>query len=90
MRTGEVQANLVRLNEDFRLTQVPDLIARKTGGTERAVLDDTDFAFHHREYERLRLELEESSRLSQLPESASARGRLHDLLLRLRCDSNKK
>jgi hypothetical protein len=29
LRTGEVQANLVRLNEIFHLPQLPDLIARK-------------------------------------------------------------
>src|SRR5919202_4085310 len=29
MRTGEVEANLVRLNDHFRLTYLPDLIARK-------------------------------------------------------------
>ncbi len=89
MRTGEVEANLVKLNEGFRLKQVPELITRKTTGAERAVLDDADMAFHQREYERLRLELEESSRLSRLPESPSARARLHDLLLRLRLDPSK-
>src|SRR5688572_5797824 len=43
MRTGEVEANLVALNEGFRLPYVPELVARKTGGAEQSVLDDADF-----------------------------------------------
>ena len=35
MRSGEVEANLVTLNETFRLPYVPDLVARKRGGTSR-------------------------------------------------------
>src|SRR6266511_881062 len=54
MRTGEVEANLPRLNEAFRLPQVPDLIARKRAGPEKSKLDDADIAFHEKEYQRLR------------------------------------
>ena len=46
LRTGEIEANLVRLNEDARLTYLPDLIARKTGGPELGRLEATDLAFH--------------------------------------------
>src|SRR5437763_12378203 len=35
MRTGEVEANLLRLNETAKLPYLADLIARKTGGEER-------------------------------------------------------
>ena len=31
MRTGEIEANLVTLNEDFRLPYIGDLVARKAG-----------------------------------------------------------
>src|SRR5439155_14522668 len=34
MRTGEVEANLLHLNEDFRLPYVPELVARKLAGPE--------------------------------------------------------
>src|SRR5262245_59169605 len=71
MRTGEVEANLVRLNEDARLAHVDDLIARKLAGPERSALDDTDVAFHRREYERLVAELEAAHRSSTLPEAPS-------------------
>ncbi len=84
MRTGEVEANLVRLNQDARLSHVTDLIARKLAGPERSTLDDSDFAFHQWEYGRLRGELEASHRASRLPEAPSARPALNDLLVRLR------
>ena len=54
MRTGEVEANLVRLNEEARLAHVDDLIARKLAGPEQSALGDGDVTFHQGEYERLR------------------------------------
>jgi predicted nucleotidyltransferase len=84
MRTGQVEANLVTLNETYRLPYVPELVARKLAGPEQSTLDDTDFEFHRREVERLRGELEAALQTSPLPETASAKPALHDLLLRLR------
>ena len=84
MRTGEVEANLVRLNEEARLGHVDDLIARKQTGPERATLDDGDVAFHRGEYERLVAELEAAYRASALPEGPTARPALNDLLVRMR------
>ena len=86
MRTGEVEANLVKLNEDFRLSYIPDLVAQKLAGPERSTLDDADIAFHYSEYQRLRAELQtahESSTLSELP-SEQTRAALNDLLIRIR------
>ena len=74
MRTGEVEANLVRLNEEARLPHVTDLIARKLAGPEQSVLDDSDVEFHQREYERLRGELEASYQASRLPEESRSPG----------------
>jgi predicted nucleotidyltransferase len=84
MRTGVVEANLATLNEVYHLAQIPELIARKTAGPEQSTLDEADISFHHCECERLQVELEASSRASQLPEAASGRDDLHDLLIRLR------
>jgi hypothetical protein len=84
MRTGEVEANLARLNEDARLSHVADLIARKTSGPEKTTLDGDDLEFHRREYERLRDVLEAAYQSSTLPEGPSARPALNDLLIRLR------
>jgi uncharacterized protein len=87
MRTGEVEANLVRLNEGAGLSHVDDLIARKLEGPEKSVLDDSDVGFHHREYERLRGELEGAHRASRLPEVPTARDALDDLLVRMRLET---
>ena len=84
LNTGEVEANLVRLNEEFRLSGISELIARKSCGTEQSVLPDADVDAHRREYERLRSELEVASERSCLPESSSARPALSDFLVRLR------
>ena len=84
MRTGEVEANLVSLNAEAGLSQVQDLIARKLVGPEQSALEDSDVAFHQREYERLRAVLESAQRETTLPEGPSAHPALNDLLVRLR------
>jgi predicted nucleotidyltransferase len=84
MRTGEVEANLVRLNETFRLRQVNDLVARKTAGAEKSALPEADLAFHEAELHRLVALLEESAEASTLPEAPAGRAALHDLLVRVR------
>ncbi|MFN0075724.1 MAG: DNA polymerase beta superfamily protein [Prosthecobacter sp.] len=86
MRTGVVEANLVTLNETFRLPYLPDLIDRKLAGPEQGTLDDGDLAFHQGEYERLRAELQaahDASTLRELPEETT-RAALNDLLVRVR------
>ena len=84
VRSGEVEANLLRLNESFRLSYVNDLVARKLAGPEQSTLDDVDMEFHRAEYERLRVELQAAHEASTLPQGPSARAGLNDLLVRLR------
>ena len=84
MRTGLVEANLVRLNEHAKLPYIDELVERKVTGAERSKLADADLAFYQREYERLRAELEQAFEQSQLPEAPSAQAALNDLLVRLR------
>jgi len=84
MRTGQLEANLVRLNEVYRLPQLPDLIARKVTGTEKGALPEAELGFHEAEYHRLVELLETSAAASELPEAPTARPALHDLLVRLR------
>ncbi len=84
MRTGEVEANLVRLNDTVKLPYLPDLIARKVGGAEHGRLAEADLAFHEREYQRLTSELERAFDESQLPDAARDAAALNDLLVRLR------
>jgi predicted nucleotidyltransferase len=86
MRSGEIEANLVKLNEEFRLPYIADLVARKLAGPEKSGLEDADVAFHEAEYQRLRGELQAAHEASQLPEAPSERTRaaLNDLLVRIR------
>jgi predicted nucleotidyltransferase len=89
MRTGIIEANLVTLNEDFRLSYIPDLVARKLAGPEKSKLEDADLGFHESEYQRLRGELQAEHDASKLPElpSDEARAALNDLLVRVRLKS---
>jgi predicted nucleotidyltransferase len=84
MQTGEVEANLVRLNERFALPYLPELIARKHKGAERQTLGDADVAVFQSEFARLRQLLEVEAARTALPAECRARDGLHELLLRLR------
>ena len=86
MRTGKIQANLLELNDEFRLPYIPDLVARKLAGPEKSKLEDADMSFHESEYQRLRAELQAAHDASRLPESPNeeARHALNELLVRIR------
>jgi hypothetical protein len=84
MRTGHTEANLLRLNESFRLPYIDELVRRKIEGAEKSTLEAADFEFHRSEYDRLVAQLRAESEASTLPESPSATPALHDFLLRLR------
>jgi predicted nucleotidyltransferase len=84
VRTGEVQANLSLLNEEFKLPYIPELIERKIAGTEKGRMERADLGFHQHEYERLRSELEQAHRETTLPEAPPGTAALHELLVRIR------
>ncbi|HXI71432.1 MAG TPA: nucleotidyltransferase domain-containing protein [Verrucomicrobiae bacterium] len=94
MRTGEIEANLVTLNEEFRLPYIADLVARKLSGPEDLAVGqllDSEIAFHESEYQRLRMELQAAHDASTLPElpSDGTRAALNDLLVRVRLRSSQ-
>lgn len=84
MRTGRVEANLVTLNEEFRLPYVPELVHRKVHGKEKSTLDHAELAFHQSEFDRLIALLEHEAARTHLPEQPAGREALNDLLVRLR------
>jgi predicted nucleotidyltransferase len=84
MRTGEVEANLVRLNEREKLPYLDELIQRKVAGAEKERLTEADLSFHKCEYVRLRTKLQQAHEPSELPETPRGSTALHDLLVRLR------
>lgn len=84
MKTGNVEANLIHLNESARLSYIPELIERKVDGKEKETLNQADLEFHEQEYDRLVSELERSMEQSELPEKTQATEALNDLLIRIR------
>lgn len=96
MRTGEIEANLRKLSESFKLPQIPDLIARKLAGPENQAvslhLKESEVTFHESEYHRLRVELQsahDTSRLPELPDEATVSA-LNNLLIRLRLKAKSR
>lgn len=71
LRTGEVEANLVHLNDHFRLPWIPDLIASKTA--EKIAPADLDWSFHAERLDALERELEAAFSASKLPEDRDKR-----------------
>ena len=66
LHTGEVEANIRRLNETFHLPFVDDLIAQKV--VETAAPQALDWPFHERELARLEAQLDAAFEQSPLPE----------------------
>jgi predicted nucleotidyltransferase len=84
MRSGEVESNLRRLNTDFRLTEIDDLIARKLAGDERMTVDSVELDRHRPVFDRLCGELDRARERSELPDEPGGYAELNDLLIRIR------
>ena len=84
MKTGRIEANLVKLNEEFQLPYIVDIIAQKISATEKSLLEETDLEFHTQEYQRWQHELESAFYNSHLPNDASAKPDLNSLLISIR------
>ncbi len=69
MRTGVVEANLLTLNEEYRLPYIAELVSRKITGKEKSTLEIAEVDFHRKEYERLAAMLEQAGSDSKLPEA---------------------
>ena len=87
MRTGKIEANLITLNDEFRLPYLPELLEKKVRGSENGSLDAKTRSFFEAEYMRLIVKLEEAASKSDLPEEPTSRGALNDFLVRVRLQS---
>ena len=88
MRTGEVEANIIKLNEDFRFPYINDLIAQKRSGLEKdGLIGGHGLDFYTREYHKLEDLLKAEAERSALPLDPTGRPALNDLLLRLRAEA---
>ncbi len=87
MRTGKIEANLVTLNDEFRLPYIPELVQRKMQGSEKGSLEAEERNFHLAEYTRLIVNLEEAAAKSDLPSEPRSREALNDLLVGVRLNA---
>lgn len=84
MQTGEIEANLLTLNEKFGLPFIPELIARKTAGAEQGCLDSHQVGFFADQFAIWESRLKAAGESTTLPAENSALPALNDLLIRLR------
>lgn len=82
LRTGRIEANLPRLNEEFTFRFLDDLIARKVHG-ENIALDPVDWAFHDAKLSALETQLDEAFARSSVPEDRDRRA-VSEFLVELR------
>lgn len=82
LRTGEVEANLLRLNEHFGFGFLDELIARKVGG-ENTPVGDLDWPFHEARLAELEVQFDRAFTESKLSENRD-RKPVNELLVRLR------
>ena len=83
MRAGEVEPNLVTLNEEFGLAWLEPLLEIKQTG-EHATLIDEDPDVYADRLDELELNLERAFEQSTLPENPAGEADLNELLVRLR------
>jgi len=81
LRSGEVEANLRKLNDVFHLPYIDELIAAKAA--EKGGLPGLDWPFHDRELRRLEGELESAFAASRLGENRDLNA-ADDLLVEMR------
>lgn len=84
MRTGIIEANLLNLNEEFKLPYLADLIEFKKTGPEKGALAVDDYSFFDEEYLGLLHLLEQARTESSLPDHHTVKDDLNDLLVRIR------
>ena len=84
MQTGEIEPNLVKLNQKFGLGKIDELISIKIAGVEKSETGSIDLEFHQAAFTRLLAELEKEHDRSHLPTDPTAKPALNDLLLRVR------
>jgi uncharacterized protein len=85
MRTGEIEANILKLNEEFRFPYIEELVRQKTAGYEKDELAaGRGMDFYTREYLKLEDMLIEAADKSTLPKEPRGEERLNRLLLDLR------
>lgn len=84
MRSGQIQASLPRLLDEYPVHGVEALIAAKRSGAEKQALPTGDHELHARTRAQLVARLEEERDRTYLPTESAAFAALNDLVLRAR------
>jgi len=84
MQTGEVIANIQALNQEFRLSEIDELVARKRVGAEKMTLQERDRVQHGELLDSLEKQLQEAHDASQLPEEPATVPELERFVVELR------
>jgi predicted nucleotidyltransferase len=86
MRTGEVEANVLRLAELLGEPEVPDLVERKRSGSEQMALGPGEVAHHDVRLDWLEESLAAAHASSRLPDEPTSRAAMEDFVIRLRME----
>lgn len=86
LQRGIIEANILELNQEFRLTQVDELVARKREGAEKMALGANEVDEHNKELDRLEAELEAAHDGSSLPEAPTTRDALEQFVIDVRLE----
>jgi len=84
MKTGEVCSSLSRLNDEYRLDVLDELMARKREGAEKMLLAPGEAEVHGRRLDSLEEELARAHAESRLPEEPTGVRELEELVIRAR------
>jgi len=87
MRTGAIEANLPRLNAEYPILGLDELIARKTAGEENATVPPRELERHETSVQEWTARLAEAGRATRLRDAPESRRALSDFLVRLRLDA---
>lgn len=82
-RTGEIEPNLITLNERHKLDYLGSLIAAKLVGSESDTAQNLDISFIEQEYLRLGEELAQALSDSSLPDSPPNANRMEHFVVNL-------
>jgi predicted nucleotidyltransferase len=84
LKGGGIEANVNVLNQDLKLSQIYQLVARKQTGAENDTLKGNEVAHHERELDKLEAKLESAFDASTLPEEPTSLRALNDFIVGIR------
>ena len=87
METGEILANIIDLNERFRIEAINELVDRKRSGNEFMALRLHDHAVHAPLLDHLEQRLHEAYEESELPMEPTTKEAINDFVVRIRLES---